>query len=255
MPNIKKKEFLVKKYFFLLIAILSILSLFSESAENKTEEERDFFSEYIENPNQNTFISGINEYYKDVSSNPDNFQLQIMIANLLKMEIDRIVENLTDNKSTIDNRIQFQLANLLLELKDYDLAINIYEKLNTDFPKWSCAFRHKGEAYFKKGELKNAEIALKDAIRTRIEHYDAYIMLADVQKEMGKYSEAYATFNTGMSYKGKDIEDPEEEISSLEESFLKLELLKLNNLEKEYQELKKHLLKIAPTDKRWVKFN
>jgi hypothetical protein len=93
------------------------------------------------------------------------------------------------------------------------------------------------------------------AIATRKEHYDAYIMLAEVQNEIGKYEKALETLNEGLSYKGKDIEDSEEEVSDLEVKFLQLELLKRNGKISEYQNLESVLKEKAPEDKRWEKIN
>ena len=149
-------------------------------------------------------------------------------------------------------RENFSLANILLDKGEYEKAISYYEKLNKAVPKWSCPWRHKGEAYYKMHKLQEAEKSLKKAIETRKEHYDAYIMLAEVQRDLKKYDEALKTFETGLSYKGKDIEDPEKEVSFIDELFLHAELLKLNN--KDYSEILKKIKKIAPDDERLKDF-
>jgi len=71
-----------------------------------------------------------------------------------------------------------------------------------------------------------------------------------VQEAMGKYTDALATLETGFSYKGKDIEDPEQEITDLDVQFLHLRLLKLNNMQNEYEQLKMKLEKAVPNDER-----
>jgi len=127
----------------------------------------------------------------------------------------------------------------------------VYEGLNEEFPDWSCPWRHKGEAYFKTSELELAETALQKAIETRVEHFDAYVMLAEVQDAMGKNAEALKTLETGFSYKGKDVEDPEKELTDLDVQFLYMRLLKVNNMQNEYELQKKKLEKAAPNDERW----
>ncbi len=103
----------------------------------------------------------------------------------------------------------------------------------------------------KSDNLVQAEVALKKSIEVRIEHYDAYVMLAEVQELMGKNGEALATLETGFTYKGKDIEDPDEEVSDPDVQFLYLRLLKANDMQNEYEQQKKKLEKSAPEDERW----
>jgi tetratricopeptide (TPR) repeat protein len=131
----------------------------------------------------------------------------------------------------------------------YEPAVAIYEKINQQFPKWSCPWRHKGEAFFKSGKLEKAEQALQKAIETRKQHYDAYVMLAEVQKEQNEYRQALETLQEGMKYKNKDIE--EGEVDELEVDFLMLELLELNH--ETTDELEERLKQQAPDHPYWQK--
>lgn len=215
--------------------VISVLGLIRLDAS-------DMFQTYQENRTKENFLNAYEALSED--------QNEIMNAYLLYMELERYTAIIETKMDSLDLGSQFSFANLLLELGKYDQSITIYEKLNEQAPKWSCPWRHKGEALMKKNELEQAEIALKKAIETRIEHYDAYIMLADVQMQMKKYEEALSTFNMGLLYKGKDIEDPEEEVNQIDEKILHLKLLKHNNKKNEYKKLKTDLIKKYPQDPR-----
>ncbi len=168
-------------------------------------------------------------------------------------EMNKAMNKLEAMTSDLQPAQRFQLANIYLALGRSEQAIPHYDYLNENFENWSCPWRHKGEAYYNLQEWEEAEKALEKAIETRVEHYDAYLWLARVQLKLDKNKEALKTFETGMSYKGKDIEEPEEEFSSQEESFLKLEILKANKMKKDYKKLAKQLEEKYPQDKYWGK--
>jgi tetratricopeptide (TPR) repeat protein len=225
---------------FIILLLLSFTVFYAIADDGQ----KDAFSIYQEDANRENFLTAYGELGE--SNN------QIFLSYLLYMEMERQLEEI--KIEDLKPQQKFMLANLFLELGKYEKSIEIYEKINEATPKWSCPWRHKGEALYKMRNFEQSEVALKKAIETRVEHYDAYIWLAKVQKELGKYKEALQTFETGISYKGKDIEEPEKEVEQLDELFLKLELLKLNKRNKEYKEAKKHLEEIAPDDERLQKF-
>jgi len=140
------------------------------------------------------------------------------------MELEKNLEVLGSNLDSLNTRTKFSYANLLLELGKLDESIIIYDKLNEDVPKWSCPWRHKGEVLIKQNKLLEAETATLMAIETREDHFDAYVQLAKIQKDMKKYEEALKTLNKGLSYYSSD---PEEEVTDEEVIELKLELEEL----------------------------
>jgi tetratricopeptide (TPR) repeat protein len=75
-------------------------------------------------------------------------------------------------------------------------------------------------------------------------------MLAEVYNDQGDCENALETLEKGLTYYGKDIEDPEEEVSNIDVSFLHLELLKKCGDQDAYDELFEKLVKIAPDDER-----
>jgi hypothetical protein len=90
------------------------------------------------------------------------------------------------------------------------------------------------------------------AIETREEHYDAYMWLAEVYHAWGKYDKGIKTLETGLTWYGKDIEDPEEEYSSAKVAFLHLDLLKGAKKTKTeaYRHALEHARKFDPENER-----
>ncbi len=176
--------------------------------------------------------------------------------NLLILHYTEMTKAMNKMEAMIDDlqpAQRFQLANIYLGIGREEDAIKHYDFLNENYANWSCPWRHKGEAYYNLQEWEEAEKALNKAIETRVEHYDAYLWLARVQLKLNKNKEALKTFETGMSYKGKDTEDPEEEFSSQEEAFLKLDILKANKMKKESNKLEKSLRERFPECDYWKK--
>ncbi len=209
------------------------------------------FQDYYADPNISSFENAFKHYSAQLAEDEESDSARLMLSYLYLIELERMLEQFETRVDSLAPNIKFQYANILLGIGKYDECIKVYEGLNEEFPDWSCSWRHKGEAYFKTSELELAETALQKAIETRVEHYDAYVMLAEVQDAMGKNAEALATLETGFTYKGEDIEDPDEEVSDLDVQFLYLRLLKVNDRHNNYEQLKKKLEKNAPDDERW----
>ena len=236
------------KRIFIFTLVISIPFILSSA---DTHQESNPFQVYYADPSFSTFEKAYESYSNQLEEDAENNNARLMLSYLYMLEMERMLEQFEVRMDSLAPNIKFQYANLLLEIGKYDECIKVYEGLNEEFPDWSCPWRHKGEAYFKTSELEKAEISLQKAIATRVEHYDAYVMLAEVQEAMGKYTDALATLETGFSYKGKDIEDTEKEITDLDVQFLYLKILKLNNMENEYEQLKMKVEKVAPDDARW----
>ena len=159
------------------------------------------FNEYQENPTYENFLKAAGGYQEQVDS---TYTANIMLAYLYSMQMNNEIKVLGDNLDSLTTRTKFSYANLLLELGRLDESIAIYDKLNEDVPKWSCPWRHKGEALLKQQDYIGAEVATLKAIETREDHFDAYVQLAQIQKEMKKYEEALKSLNKGLSYYSSD---------------------------------------------------
>jgi len=185
------------KKIFMLTFVISIpfILCFAE-----TSQEPNPFQVYYADPSFSTFEKAYASYSNQLEENAEDNNARLMISYLYMLEMERMLGQFEVRIDSLAPNIKFQYANILLEIGKYDECIKVYEGLNKDFPDWSCPWRHKGEAYFKTGELEPAETALQKAIETRAEHYDAYVMLAEVQEAMGNYSDALATLETGFNF-------------------------------------------------------
>lgn len=229
----------------LIIALLCFTVVIA--AKEKETEEVNAFDRYMNEQTQESFLEAYNKYGK-LASEGDQ-QARLMLAYLNLYELQRQIE-IMENQDSLHFKMKFSLANLLLEIGKFDRSIEIYTSINEQMPKWSCPWRHRGEAYFKSGKYEEAENALEKAIETRKTHYDAYVMLADVQNHMGNHKEALKTFEKGKEYRDKDIENPEEELPNDADLFIYLEILEANEMDQKYSELKQKLKKKYPDDTR-----
>lgn len=235
---------------FISIILCMPLILFAEETTQQTNP----FQDYYADSSFSTFEKAYESYSTQLAENTEDNNARLMLSYLYMLEMERMLGQFEVRIDSLAPNIQFQYANLLLGIGKYDECIEVYGGLNIEYPGWSCPWRHKGEAYFKINELEQAEIALQKAIETRVEHYDAYVMLAEVQEEMGKNDIALATLETGFSYKGKDIEEADKEITDLDVQFLYLRLLKANDRQNEYEQQKNKLEKAAPNNERLKEF-
>lgn len=216
------------------------------------EEKVSLFKVYLNEKTTDNFLNAYNEYEAQ-RQDTVNFNATIILSYLHLLELERNLALLDENAVKLGNKTKFQYGNILLELRQYDEAINLYKQLNEKVPKWSCPWRHRGEAHWKKKEYDKAVMALEKAIETRETHFDAYTMLAEVLTEMEQYDRAMEVFEKGLTYYGKDIEDPEEEVDMLEVEFLYLDLCEKTGQTEKYREQYEKLKKLAPHDERLKK--
>jgi len=208
----------MKKIIFSIIVVVLITLLLAEEPN-----ENELFMIYQQDQTFENFQKAI-EHYNSNSENAKDYNSALMLAYLYSMELDNNLDILNDDLDSLNTRTKFSYANLLLELGKLDESIAVYEKLNEDVPKWSCPWRHKGEALMKQQNFKDAEFATLQAIETREDHFDAYIQLARIQKELGEYHTAMQTLENGMKHEEADLED---EVTNEEVELLKAELEKL----------------------------
>jgi tetratricopeptide (TPR) repeat protein len=214
----------VKKLIALILVSCISFVLFGQHHEDSFGK----YMEYQENPTTDNFVVAL-EHYDSLKSGDDEFLNYILVANLLMAEFEKNVDYLSANIDSLTLRDKFQFANLLLSSGKFEQSIEIYNILNEDAPKWSCPWRHKGEALMKSESFQAAELATIQAIKTKEDHFDAYLQLAEIQKELGKYDEALQTLDNGLKYSEQDTE---EEVT--DEDFLKLkqEILDLKKIQK-----------------------
>jgi len=237
------REGYVKKTLIFALAALTL------AVSGATAQEKSLFSVYLEDRSTENFVKAW-ESYEQMRADSTNDNATVVLAYLALIELEKNLGMLEENVDALKPKITFQYANILLEMERYDEAIPLYLKLNESTPKWSCPWRHRGQAHWKKGELDKAETALLKAIETRETHYDAYVMLAEVYRDMERYEDALKTLEKGMEFHGKDIEDPEKEVADLDVGFLYLDLLGKCGETAKYQTQHEKLKKAAPDDER-----
>ncbi len=207
----------MKKTCILLISLIMVSILIAETNP---------VSEYVNSPSISTYISAVQYCNASLEKDPSQNNQKVLLANLAVMEANRLVDEISPVKDSLDAGGKFQFANLMLAIKNYPEAIGIYQQINTDVPAWSCPWRHKGEAYYRMGNFKDASIAFEHAIETNKEHYDAYIWLAKAQYELKKYKAALQNLEIALTLNPEAEESPDEAISedsikALHETLLK----------------------------------
>ena len=234
-----------------LFALALVLCLMAPALVAAQEKAPTPFQIYSKDQTPENFINAYNAYNAQMKDTAD-YAAVAMLAYLNYYELDKNLDLLKEHLGELKNMQKFQYANILLELDRNEEAIAVYDMLNEASPKWSCPWRHKGEALFKMKNYSEAEKALLMAIETRKEHYDAYIWLAEVYRDWGKYEEGIKAINDGLAQYGKDIEDPEKEYSSADVAFLHLDLLKKAGKSgtDAYKHALEHAKKLAPEDER-----
>jgi tetratricopeptide (TPR) repeat protein len=236
-----------------LFALALVLCLMAPAlaAQEQEKKEPTPFQVYSKDQTPENFIGAYNAYTAQMKDTA-NYAATAMLAYLNYYELEKNLDLLKANMGSLKNMQKFQYGNLLLELDRNEDAIAVYNVLNEASPKWSCPWRHKGQAYFKLKNYPEAEKALLMAIETRKEHYDAYIWLAEVYRASGDYEKGLKAIKDGMEQYGKDIEDPEKEYSSAEVAFLHLDLLKKAGKSgtDDYKHVLESAKKLAPEDER-----
>lgn len=232
-----------------LVLGLVIAALAAGGAE---AQEKSPFRVYLDDRTAENFVAAY-ESYEQMRSDTVNNGATIVLAYLALYEMQKNLGLLEENAADLSTRHKFQYANILLALERYDESIELYTQINEASPKWSCGWRHRGEAYWKRGDLEQAVECLEKAIETRETHYDAYVYLAKVLRDMERYPEALETLEKGLTYYGKDIEDPEEEVASVDVAFLHLDLLEKCGLTEKHRELYEKVKKKYPDDERLTK--
>lgn len=221
------------------------------SAQEAEKKEPSPLQVYLADKTTDNFLAAYNAYTAQMKDTV-NYGALTTLAWLNVFELDKALETLKANEASLSNMNKFQYANILLELGRNEDAIALYAQINEKNPKWSCPWRHKGEAYFKMKDYPAAETALLKAIETRKEHYDAYIWLAETYRDWGQYDKGLKAIKDGMEQYGKDIEDPEKEYSSVDVAFLHLDLLQKAGKAgtEDYKHVYEHAKKLAPQDER-----
>jgi tetratricopeptide (TPR) repeat protein len=195
---------------------------------------------YLQHPSNQGYLRARAHLDTLLAKNPNDYQSLVSSFYVDQANVDAQVNALYAVRDSLDAATTFSLANFLLAAKDYGRAITIYEQLNAKTPKWSCPWRHKGQALYEQGKLDEAEQALIRATEARDTHYDAYVWLARVRRDLKRYDEALETMKTAFAVKYKDVEDPTKEIKADEDIQLMDDLLLQNMVQPDQVEAERN---------------
>jgi len=185
---------------------------------------------YLKNPGVANFSKAVTTLEQAINKGEKVNQSKLHLAYIAGYEADRLMEELIDNADSLAAGERFTLANILLGKEDYSRAIAVYNSLNREFPNWSCPWRHKGEAHYKQGNYNESVKALTESIRTKEDHYDAYIWMAFALNKLERYPEALQNLEIAMTLSPEEEDSDDEEVSE-------------EDIQKLYQELKNRVKK------------
>jgi tetratricopeptide (TPR) repeat protein len=184
--------------------------------------------DYLKQPSNQGYLKARARLDTVLAKDPRDYKSLVLSFSVDRANLDDQVDKLYEVRDSLDAMSRFNLANYLLAAKDYVRAIALYDALNAKTPKWSCPWRHRGQALYQQGRLEDAEASLQKAVETRETHYDAYVWLARVQRDLKRYEDALETMKKAFRYKYADIEDPGKEVKADEDIKLMDELLLQN---------------------------
>ena len=209
----------MKKFTFILLGLLIVVLYCAQESP---------VTLYLQNQNLETYQQAVNYLIQIDKENTSGMQAKLNLAYISNLESLRLMDLAKADMDNLQPGERFALANLYLERDKYDDAISIYNLLNEATPKWSCPWRHKGEALYKSGNYDAAKKSLEMAIETNKEHYDAYLWYAKTLYELKDYKNALRALETAFDLT-EELEDseydqviPEEEINQLYQELLKL---------------------------------
>ena len=209
----------MKKFTFIMLGLLIVVLYCAQESP---------VTLYLQNQNLETYQQAVNYLIQIDKENNSGMQAKLNLAYISNLESLRLMDLAKADMDNLQPGERFALANLYLERDKYDDAISIYNLLNEATPKWSCPWRHKGEALYKSGNYDAAKKSLEMAIETNKEHYDAYLWYAKTLYELKDYKNALRALETAFDLT-EELEDseydqviPEEEINQLYQELLKL---------------------------------
>ena len=209
----------MKKFTFIMLGLLIVVLYCAQESP---------VTLYLQNQNLETYKQAVNYLIQIDKEGNSGMQAKLNLAYISNLESLRLMELAKADMDNLKPGERFAMANLYLERDKYDDAISIYNLLNEATPKWSCPWRHKGEALYKSGNYDAAKKSLEMAIETNKEHYDAYLWYAKTLYELKDYKNALRALETAFDLT-EELEDseydqviPEEEINQLYQELLKL---------------------------------
>jgi tetratricopeptide (TPR) repeat protein len=185
-----------------------------------------------------------------LAAKPGDPAALINMAFLNLEQADRLVASLEAQVDSLPPGMVFGVANYRLTRGQPEMALPLYQRLNDKYPKWSCPWRHKGEALLDLRRFDESEAALEQAIAVQANHADAYIMLARVLREQREYKRALKTLEQGLALVAESPEG-EVELDAADTGFLHLDLLRKAGKKGDAKALAAKLREKYPDDPFW----
>ncbi|HNQ44275.1 MAG TPA: tetratricopeptide repeat protein [Candidatus Cloacimonadota bacterium] len=192
----------MKQLLILVLALVLTVMLFAED---------DPVQAYLQNPSIQSFNAAVQQLTEDAQKESESTQASLYLAYIANQEARRILSDSMDKLDSLSSGELFFLGNIYLGMDSYADAVRVYDRINASVPKWSCPWRHKGEALFKSGNFAAAAVALEESIKTNENHYDAYVWYAKTLYELKRYNEALVALEKAFAL------DAEEEDSLFDE--------------------------------------
>lgn len=224
------------------IIILSLMAVLCSTLLFAAEAETNPLQKYMAEPNVDNLKEAIDVYQQKLEA--EEWDAAFYLAYLFNLELNKSLQTLDENFDELGRGFQFAFANFLADNNRAEESLPYYQQLADAYPDWSCVWRHRAEALYNTGNYEDAEQSAEQSIRADEEHFDAYIMLAKIQHELGKDAEALKTLETAFQYEDEEDESGHScDVDMREVNYLYLELLRKNGREADYQKLKSELEK------------
>lgn len=177
--------------------------------------------EYLAKPGVQSYANAVKHLSSLDKEKPESMQAKLNLAYIANFEAKRLMEFALADVDKLSAGERFSLGNMYLGMDKFSEAVRVYDAINQQSPKWSCPWRHKGEALYRLGDYASSAQALEMAIETNEEHYDAYIWYAKALTKLSRYAEAKKAMDKAFTLDAEeegshqDEELPEDEIKHL----------------------------------------
>lgn len=150
----------------------------------------------------NNFDKSIDYFKKGYSLNPvnDYFYLNYGIALIKNNDYAKAIEILTIAVKRKDNfdEAKFNLGNAFKFIKNYKLAINIYNEILNNSPFKSLSLNNMGLCYYSMNDIDQSINLYNDAIKLNDKFYEAYSNKGNSLFSKGKYLEALNEYDNSL---------------------------------------------------------
>ncbi len=211
----------MKNFISVLIILIFCVAVLADQTAEKTRLQvlTEMINKYRVEPVEENFDNAVNEMDRLIKEDHHKGYVLGLKSYIYSLKSDYLLSKAEEHVKEMNFSQKFLIANMLLEKNDYLAAIEVYEMINQEMPKWSCPWRHKGEAYYRLEMYDKAEEALAKSIEVKEDHTDAYLWLAMCQEKLGKFDSALKSVEKGIILYEKGITGDEDKEDGLNEYY------------------------------------